>query len=135
MKSTDAKMDFKNQALCFALRFKIKGKARMPLKTIVKRKLVRKTDGTVPTEGAISKAAKLFNVETEETRGRPAGSRATTSEEDRVIMKTFKKMRPPGAYVDARIIHTNLPKKIREKITPKTVLRRLEQKGNRMQEK
>ena len=63
-----------------------------------------------------------FDATAEETRGRPTGSRNTTPAEDRVIMKVFKKMRPPGAYVDAHIVHVNLPKKIREKITRKTVL-------------
>ena len=128
-------MDAKNRALCFALRYPIQGKPRVALKHIVKKKMVRKTDGTVPTAGAISKAAKNFNAGEEDRRGRPTGSRNTTAEEDRVIMKVFKKLRPPGAYVDARIIHTNLPKKIKDKITQKTVLNRLAEKGYRMQPK
>ena len=130
-----AQMDTKNRALCFALRFPIEGKPRMTLKHIVKKKMVRKTDGTVPSEAAISKAAKSFNEGNEDGRGRPTGSRNTTAAEDRVIMKTFKKLRPPGAYVDARIIHTNLPKKIKDKITQKTVLNRLAEKGYTMQPK
>ena len=125
---TDAKMDLKNRALCFALRHPAKGGARVPLHTIVQKKMVKKTDGTVPTEAAISLAAKNFAKE-QGARGRPAGTKATTRQEDRAIMSKFKQLRPPGAYVDSRIVHKNLPKKIQEKVGRRTVLRRLAAKG------
>ena len=125
---TDAKMDLKNRALCFALRHPAKGGARVPLHTIVQKRMVKKTDGTVPTEAAISKAAKNFAKE-QGARGRPAGTKATTRQEDRAIMSKFKQLRPPGAYVDSRIVHKNLPKKIQEKVGRRTVLRRLAAKG------
>ena len=42
--------------------------------------------------------------------GRKKGTTKTTQEEDKVIMATFKKLRPPGAGVDSRLIHDALPK-------------------------
>ena len=134
MPPTSAKMDLKNRALCFALRHPAKGGARVPLHTIVQKKMVKKTDGTVPTEAAISLAAKNFAKE-QNTLGRPVGKKATTHKEDRVIMSKFKQLRPPGAYIDSRILHKNLPKTIRDKIGRRTVLHRLAAKGYKTQPK
>lgn len=125
---TTAKMDLANRALCYAYRNPVKGVKKTPLKTIITHKLVRKTDGSVPSEGAISKAAKDF-MEEKEQRGRPTGTRNTTKAEDRVIMQKFRELRPPGAYIDSRILHDNLPRKIARKITRRTVLSRLEDMG------
>ena len=50
-------------------------------------------------------------------------------------MKKFKKLRPPGCYVDAPTVHKNLPCKVKEKIGKKTVMRRLNAKGYYMREK
>ena len=60
-----------------------------------KRKMVVKIDGTVPSAGAISMAARDFKEQKLE-RGRKKGSKATTRAEDKLIMKAFNKMRPPG---------------------------------------
>ena len=57
---TNAQMDMANRALCYALRKPGKGTKPTPYSKIIKNKLVRKTDGTVPTPGAIADAAKNF---------------------------------------------------------------------------
>ena len=59
-------MDFANRAKCFALRFPGRGKA-VPIAEIIQKKLVKKMDGTVPTQGAISDAANHFLEEKEVT--------------------------------------------------------------------
>lgn len=127
-------MDLRNRALCRALRFPGPGSKPTPLKTIVAKKLVRKTDGTVPNEGSISYAAKTFLKEKGPV-GRRIGSRKTTKAEDRRLMANFKQLRPPGSYVDSRIVHSSLPKKTRVKICRRTVLNRLAEKGFTAQRK
>ena len=101
---------------------------------IKKKKLVTKTDGTVPSPGAVSKAAKDFMLE-KKIRGRKKGWRKTTKEEDRKVMDTFKKLRPPGHGVDSRVVHKALPKKLKKKIVRRTVIRRLAAKGYRPERK
>jgi hypothetical protein len=59
---------------------------------------VKKTDGTVPTVGAMSEAVKNFKREKEQ-RGRRTGYVHTSKKEDAQILKTFKKMRPPGSFL------------------------------------
>ena len=128
-------MDFKNRLLCYQLRNPArKGIKKTPLSDIVKKKLVRKTDGKVPSESAISQAAAAF-VKEKGQLGRPQGSRKTTKAEDATILKKFKKLRPPGAYVDSRIIHDNLGTKLRKTICRRTVLNRLAEKGYRTEDK
>ena len=128
------RMDSANRALCYALRNPGKGLKKTPLKDIRKQKLVRKTDGTIPTEGAISYAAKTYKDEKEKV-GRKPGSRKTSKAEDRKLMEKFHELRPPGAYIDSRILHTNLPATIKNKIGRKTVLNRLAEKGATMMQK
>lgn len=70
-----------------------------------------------------------------EKRGRKRGQTATTKEEDAFILKKFKKLRPPGHYVDSKIVHKSLPCKLKNKICKKTVMRRLNAKGYVMTEK
>ena len=67
--------------------------------------------------------------------GRPQGWRATTKAEDQQIVKTFKKVRPPGHGVSARKIRAALPQKIRKKVGERTVIRRLADKGFTPQKK
>ena len=62
-------------------------------------------------------------------RDRPKGSRNTTKEEDKKIIATFHKVRPPGRYVDSRMVSDALPKKISKKIGRRTIIRRLAEKG------
>ena len=123
-----AQMNNKNRALCWAYRYPRDGAKKIKLCDIVKRKLVVRTDGRVPSEGAISKAAREYLTE-KKTRGRKTGWRKTTKAEDRKIFATMKKLRPPGHYVDSRIIHRRLPKKLRNNVTRRTIIRRLGEKG------
>ena len=81
-----------------------------------------------PTLQAISFAAKTY-LKVKKKRGRKVGQRKTTKKEDRKIMKTFHKLRPPGHGIDSRTLRLGLPKKIKKKISRKTVGRRLAEKG------
>ena len=62
-------------------------------------------------------------------RGRKFGQKITTKQEDKQILATFKRMRPPGQYVDSRIVHRALPKPVKKKISRRTVIRRLADKA------
>ena len=88
-----ARMDEANKALCFAFRNPGDGKKPMELADI--RKIARKTDGKKPSLQAIALAAKNFHTE-KKKRGRKLGSCKTTKEEDKQVLQTFHKMRPPG---------------------------------------
>ena len=58
--------------------------------------MVKKTDGSAPTLGAISMAARDFkNLKGQ--RGRKKGGKATTKAEDKKILQVFNKLRPPGS--------------------------------------
>ena len=81
---------------------------------------MRKTDGTKPTPEAISQAAIDYKKEKHD-RGRKEGSTVTTKDEDRTIMAVFKKARPKEHYVDSRIVHNRLRKKLKKKVARKTV--------------
>ena len=63
---------------------------------MISSKVVTKLDGTAPTPAAISKAASEFGSEKKKKRGRKLGQNKTTKAEDRAILKTFHKLRPPG---------------------------------------
>ena len=67
--------------------------------------------------------------------GRPAGSRATSKQEDATIVKVFKKLRPPGCGIVARQVRAGLPAKLKRKISERTVIRRLFDKGWKAQPK
>ena len=104
-------MDIRNRALCYALRFPGKGVKKTALKDI--RKLAKKTDGSRPSLEAISKAAKNFGRISDTTLGRRVGTMKTSKAEDTAILKQFVKMRPPGHYIDSRILHESLPQPLR----------------------
>ena len=61
--------------------------------------------------------------------GRNEGWRATTKAEDKVILKAFHKVRPPGAGVVARKVRAALPKKLQKKVRERTIIRRLAEFG------
>ena len=92
------------------------------------KKSVRKTDGSVPSTASMSEAAETFQVPKNPV-GRKEGWRKTTKAEDKKILKTFLKVRPPGHGIDSRRIHRALPKKVKKKICKKTVISRLAEKG------
>lgn len=127
VKST-TQMDMANRALCYALRKPPKGVKKTSIKDIIAQKLVVKLDGKAPSPGAISEAANTFK-EVKNQRGRKTGWRKTTKQEDTSLLQTFRKVRPPGHAVDSRVIHSNLPAKLKKKITRKTVINRLAEKG------
>jgi len=87
-----------------------------------------------PCAGAIALAAATFK-DKKGIRGRPRDARKTTKVEDRVILTKFKKLRPPGCGVDARVVHAALPKKIKAKVGRRTVIRRLAEKGYKPERK
>ena len=87
-----------------------------------------KTDGTHPSAEGVRVAAKQFKVE-KEKRGRKKGDKKTSRAEDRAILKKFKVMRPPGHGIDSRRLHRALPVSIRRKVSRRTVIRRLADKG------
>jgi hypothetical protein len=62
-------------------------------------------------------------------RRRKSGQRASTKKEDAKTLKEFHRLRPPGRYIDTRILHDALPEKVRKKFGQRTVIRRLADKG------
>ena len=119
-------MDDANRGMCYALRHPGKGQTPMKFKDI--RLLVKKKNNKRPTIGAIQQAAANFR-KTKKKRGRKPNSRATTKAEDKEILVAFHKMRPPGHYVDSRILHGALNPVLKRKIGRRTVIRRVNEKG------
>lgn len=119
-------MDVRSRALCYAMRNPPPGTKRYKLGEI--QGYLTKRDGTPPSLGAISEAARTF-MDPKSPSRRPPGSNKTTKAEDRMVYKTFHKVRPPGCGVDSRILHSALPKKLGRKIGRKTCIRRLAAKG------
>ncbi len=125
-------MDEANRAMCYALRNPPKGTKKTKFKDI--RLVVRKKDGKPPSIPGIQKAALAFKQE-KQKKGRKLGWRKTTKEEDKKLMQTFHKLRPPGHGVDSRVVHSALPQKLKKKIGRKTVIRRLGKRGYTAQKK
>ena len=85
--------------------------------------------GVAPT---LSGNGEIMNLDSRHLggeRGRPVGRTATTKQEDKKLLATFHKVRPPGHGVDSRVVHKHLPKKLQAKIGRRTVIRRLAVKG------
>ena len=125
-----ARMSDETKAKCYALRNppQKKGEKVKKMRYADIAMLVKKTDKTHPTPNAVQQAVKGFKTG-KKPAGRPQGSRATTKDEDKVILQTFKKLCPPGHGVDKRKIHKALPQKIKKKIGSRTVALRLGEKG------
>ena len=124
---SQGQMDEATRAMCYALRNPGPGKSPTKLKDI--RKMVYKKDGrTRPTLAAIALAASTFKEE-KSKRGRKQGQRLTSKDEDRKILNTFKKLRPPGHGIDSNVLRKALPKKLRTKVSRRTIIRRLAEKG------
>jgi transposase len=124
---TSAKMNTANKAICCAMR-----KTGAKLKDI--RKLVKKTDGKRPSLAAISMAAASFHTE-KKKRGATTGSSKITKADEKKIMQKFHKLRPPGHGVDSRAILKALPKKLREQISRRFIIRFLASKGYKPERK
>ena len=93
------------------------------------RKVVKKIDRSRPTVQAIAQAVAAYPLE-KKLRGRKKGWSKTSRDEDKLILKTFQKKRPPGCGVTARVVHDAMPRPLRKKICKRTVIRRLEKKGS-----
>ena len=132
--ASSSQMDLANRAMCHALRNPPPGVKKTKFKDIIKNKLVVKIDGTVPTPSAISQAASTFKT-SKAQRGRKQGWRKTTKEEDKTVLKTFHRLRPPGHGVDSRMVRNALPKKLKAKVSRSTVIRRLGDKGFKAKKK
>ena len=130
--ASKAQMDLPNKAICYAMRNPSDGSPKMKYKDLAK--MVRKTDGTKPTIGAMCDAAKHFKFEKGQ-RGRPRGSKKTTKAEDKIVVNTFHAIRPPGHGVTSRTLHKSLPQKVKKKISPRTCRRRLADKGYKPEKK
>ena len=125
-KVSTARMSLATRALCYAMRNPPQGMRKYKLEEV--RGVIAKNDGLPPSLGAISEAGRTF-MDPKSQERRPVGSRKTTAAEDKVVLKTFHKIRPPGCGVDSRSLHNALPKKVSKKITRRTVRRRLADKG------
>ena len=126
-------MDEASRAMCYALRNPGRDQKPVPLKEI--RKLVtKKNTKKKPTLQAISQAAKTYPME-KMKRGRKIGQKKTSKQEDKRILQTFKKLRPPGHYVDSTTVRQALPLRLKSKISRKLITRRLADKGYTPQKK
>ena len=110
VKYDTAKMDDANRAMCYALRHP-PGRGAKPMKYCDIQKMVRKTNGRLPKIQAIAVAANTYK-DAKGQRGRPKGSCKTSKAEDKKILKTFHKLRPPGCGIDSHEMEIGLPKKI-----------------------
>ena len=117
-----AQMDAKNRALCFFYRHPPNGAIKLTYTEIAE--IVRNEDGEHPTEGAVRQCVLKFH-EPKAKRGRKAGYRKTSKAEDKLVLQTVRKLRPPGHGVDSRKVHAGLPKKLRDKLSRRAVIRRL----------
>jgi len=120
-------MDNKAKALCFFYRHPPSKKTKSLFYTKIAA-MVTKKDGTHPTRDAVCEAVATFS-HSKGAVGRPIGFRKTKKQDDTTILKTFETLRPPGHGVDSRMIHEKLPKKLRENISRRTVIRRLADKN------
>ena len=124
-KST-ARMDDTNRAICYVHRHPGPGIKKTPYKILAT--LLKKSDGQAPSQGSMSEAAARY-TSTKEQRGRKKGWQKTTKKENRAIIKKFHTLRPPGCGIDSRDLHKGLKKKLRQKISRRTVINRLADKG------
>ena len=121
-------MDASNRALCYFYRHPPAGSGVAPVSFRKIAALVFKKDGEHPSPAAVHKAVKEWRME-KRARGRKQGWRKTTTHEDKVIMRTFHKLRPPGHGVESRDVHQALPRALQRKLSLRTVRNRLAEKG------
>ena len=86
--------------------------------------IVKKPDGSRPETSTVRKAVKSF-AKAKSKRGRATGWRKTTPEEDAIILRLFRKLRPPGHGITAPEVHRALPTTLRRKLCAETVRLRL----------
>ena len=93
-----------------------------------------KTDGTNPTKKGCREVIRRWNKPKGKSPGAP---RKTTADEDRLILRLFKKLRAKG-YVDAAVVHRALPRHLQvgpRAIHVETVRSRINVEGYTWQEK
>ena len=108
-------MDAANRALCYFYRHPPPGSGVAPVAFRKIPALVVKQDGQHPCRSAVHKAVKEWHTE-KRTRGRKKGWRKTTVDEDKVLMRTFHKVRPPGHGVEPRGVHQALPRSLQRSL-------------------
>ena len=128
-------MDERTRALCYFYKHPPPGSDVKPLKYAEIAAIVRKPGQQRLKQTTIRRAVATFNSR-RGIRGRKTGWRKTCPAEDKVIMKSFLKVRQPlGARVDARDVYNDLPDALRIKVCLRTVRERLKDKGFIMQDK
>ena len=128
-------MDERTRALCYFYRHPPSGSNIKPQTFPKIAVLVRKPGQQRLKPNTIRKLVDTFHSR-RSARGRKAGWRKTSPADDKLILKTFLKVRQPlGARVDARDVYNDLPDSLRTKVSPRTVRERLKDKGYIMQEK
>ena len=128
-------MDERTRALCYFYRHPPPGSNIKPQKFSKIALLVRKPGQPRLKPDTIRKVVVAFHSH-RSARGRKAGWRKTSPAEDKLILKTFLKVRQPlGARVDARDVYNDLSDSLRKNVSPRTVRERLKDKGYVMQEK
>ena len=121
-------MDAENRALCYFYKHPPPDSEVRPSSFEKIAHMVVKKDGERPSVGAVFLAVKEFR-KARKVRGRRVGWRKTTKHDDKVIKATFHKLRPPGCGVDSEELHRALPLRIRSKVCPRTLRRRLAAMG------
>ena len=121
-------MDAEHRALCYFYRHPPPGSGVLPSSYEKIADMVVKKDDVRPSVGGVFKAVKEF-LKARKVRGRRIGWRKTTKDDDKVILATFHKLRPPGCGVDSEELHRALPLRIRSKVCPRTLRNRLAAKG------
>ena len=120
--------------MCYFYRFPPKDSGVCPLSYPRIAQIVRKQDGTPPTAEGVRLAVRDFYREKFQ-RGRKQGWRKTSAAEDKVLMKTFHKVRPAGAGVVARDVADALPARLQGQLCLKTIRSRLAEKGYKPEKK
>jgi len=131
---SSAQMDEKTRELCYKLRHPSGGEKPMKFKDIIRIYKVKKKDGTIPKIQAVASVVSKYR-DFKKKRGRKLGDVKTTPAENKKIMSTFHKLRPPGHGIDSNTLRNGLPSALRKKVSRKTILRRLADKGYTMQDK
>ena len=131
---SSAQMDEATRNLCNKLRHPGAGQKPMKFLDMIRIYKIKKKDGSTPKTQAISSIVSKFR-DFKRKRGRKMGSLKTTPAENKKILQTFHKLRPPGHGIDSNALHRGLPAVLKKKITRKTVVRRLGDKGYFAQEK
>ena len=128
-------MDAENKALAYVLRHPPAEWAVKPLSYVrIAAHFVKKPDGSRPETSTVRKAVKSF-ANAKSKRGRATGWRKTTPEEDAIILRLFRKLRPPGHGITAPEVHRALPPTLRRKLCAETVRLRLAALGYKYSEK